>query len=793
MLAQTTVASAAPLSGTLYHPQAADVEQTFAIGLKSDTAGQLVNRDLVVLVDTSASQMGDHRALALNVLENLLGSLSEQDRVRLVAVDVSVEDLTTQFATINSEEVRTGLATLKSRVPLGVTNLMPAMEHALSLLENSEQGAICYIGDGMSRGRLISVDQMGGLINNLQERKIAVHSFGVGPMIDFQVLGTLANFTGGVIKFDNEEMTAEKGAAVGKELAQALKMTVEYPAGLTCESAELLPGEALPLRGDRETIYLAHGTLPAEMKLEDGAEVKLVTNEKIENILDTAWQTAQVSGGLKVAFAGSELLELQEKAILTQLDQLGEQGERALDLKDHRSANRISQQMAQLNPGNRHAELLNSDSRKFKLLNVSQQDSLLDPAPPAEEELLPREGGEAENLLEAERQLIRINEQHYALEVERLIEESNDKIFLDPESVISEIKRAITHVAAVNNIGPDVRDELIRKLKSKLAEAQNRIEIAEQLRIQVENERSQLEARERAVDQLLRDEEQLEAWMERVRALLADAVRGNDDAFEEAQAVASKALQARPRQGTATAARIQSEALTQLNLVYDLNELRRDRWLAALEEVEKSHVPFPDEPPIAYPAPEIWQALTRNREKWKQVSIFKQTPREQKIREELDRVYELDVEGLSLEEALQQIEDQGGFMIQVHSSVTDTADLGSIEIENSYSGIKLRSILRLLLGPSELTYAIKDEVLFIISEEEAQNNTDFLQLKIYPVTDLVIPIQNISGGQGINGTQNGGNGQNSFGNNGNNNGNFFSVPDTIQPERFDLKKKALNR
>ncbi|MEZ6049431.1 MAG: permease prefix domain 1-containing protein [Planctomycetaceae bacterium] len=113
--------------------------------------------------------------------------------------------------------------------------------------------------------------------------------------------------------------------------------------------------------------------------------------------------------------------------------------------------------------------------------------------------------------------------------------------------------------------------------------------------------------------------------------------------------------------------------------------------------------------------------------------------------ERLSREIQLDVEGLSLEEALQQVEDQGGFMIVVHHSVTDTADLGSIEMERNYGGLPLRNILNLILGPSELTYAPREGVLFIISREEAKSDPDQLQIRMYDCRDFLVattPIKN---------------------------------------------------
>ncbi len=46
-----------------------------------------------------------------------------------------------------------------------------------------------------------------------------------------------------------------------------------------------------------------------------------------------------------------------------------------------------------------------------------------------------------------------------------------------------------------------------------------------------------------------------------------------------------------------------------------LRALRSDKFLAQLYQVELSHVPFPDEPPINYPPAEVWQYITQLRKK----------------------------------------------------------------------------------------------------------------------------------------------------------------------------------
>ena len=62
--------------------------------------------------------------------------------------------------------------------------------------------------------------------------------------------------------------------------------------------------------------------------------------------------------------------------------------------------------------------------------------------------------------------------------------------------------------------------------------------------------------------------------------------------------------------------------------------------------------------------------------------------------------------------------------------------------------IPLKSSLKLLLGPLDLAYLIKNDVLLITSKDKADS---LLETKVYPVADLVIPITNFNSGVGSNG------------------------------------------
>ena len=112
---------------------AASGQSFSAVVLKASELPQgVVARDHVILIDTSASQVGVHRQQGFAVLNALLQSLPESDRVRLFAVDVQAEALDNGFHSPRSSEVKAGLEALQARVPLGATNLRDVLETALN-------------------------------------------------------------------------------------------------------------------------------------------------------------------------------------------------------------------------------------------------------------------------------------------------------------------------------------------------------------------------------------------------------------------------------------------------------------------------------------------------------------------------------------------------------------------------------------------------------------------------------------------------------------------------------------
>ena len=96
-----------------------------------------------------------------------------------------------------------------------------------------------------------------------------------------------------------------------------------------------------------------------------------------------------------------------------------------------------------------------------------------------------------------------------------------------------------------------------------------------------------------------------------------------------------------------------------------------------------------------------------------------------------------------------------------HAGLNELAISPDTEVTVNLQNISLRSALNHMLrqpGLEDLTYTVEDEVLLITTVEKANES---LKVKVYPVADLVLPIQNLGlggGGGGMGGGMGGGGG-----------------------------------
>lgn len=370
----------------------------------SDLPKGLVTRQHVIVIDTSASQVGEHRQQTLAVLDSLLKSLPDSNEVRIFAADLQADPLDTGFHNVRSAEVADSVELLKLRVPLGATNLEGVLRTAMKA--TTEQGCdITYIGDGLSTADLVEIPELKKLVSDLRQRRIPVHSFGVGRQRNLQILGVLGLQTGGFVAFDpqvieaGEDKTpkaektksqklakdiarvkrtaADSALEQGKTLAAALSAPVFFATDIQFKSvgAVMLPEDPLPIRTDRETIYLAQGRIATDAQIimtdkSSGESLEWKLAPAVEQpgatFLPVVVGQLLPSRGLANPLAGMVLFHLTQSDFSDSIDAMAQSGIQALQRGDLDQATRISKMVLDADPNNESGKLLRQAIERLK-------------------------------------------------------------------------------------------------------------------------------------------------------------------------------------------------------------------------------------------------------------------------------------------------------------------------------------------------------------------------------------------------------------------------------------------
>ena len=236
-------------------------------------------RDLVILVDTTASQAGGHFLAAEKLVEAVIAKLGKDDRVSLRTVNITSRDLTHGFKL--GGDLAAGVKALNDELPMGAADLKTALKEAVKSFKGGDdvQRAIVYLGDGMSIRNPLNPSDVPDLAADMVQDHITFFHVPIGPRLDPTTLHGLACRTGGApIRLTlKSEMNS---------VAQTLLDTVSAPVlhGASIELPEAiayyLPNKLPPLRGDAPTLLVgeikATDTLAYTLKgTVDGQEVTL--------------------------------------------------------------------------------------------------------------------------------------------------------------------------------------------------------------------------------------------------------------------------------------------------------------------------------------------------------------------------------------------------------------------------------------------------------------------------------------------------------------------------------------
>jgi len=759
---------------------APDGQGYFAMSLKpSLVQPKRSGHEVVILFDTSASQAGAIREKALAALESLVASLEVKDRVALLAVDLNAVPLTPAFVSPKGTELRKAMADLRKRVPLGSTDMYQALEAAVAVFARGagRQRSIVYLGDGMSTARLIAHSRMERLVGTLVEARVSVNSLAIGPRLDTELLGALANHTGGRLVVDIDESNAKHE---GRTLADAAHGLVVWPSALELPEAfsKVFPRRCPPLRFDREMVLVgkldgeevrARPSVNVRMRAElAGKAVELSWDVRADETSEDHSYLARLvaavepNGGIAMPALGSSGLAELRQALKTQAQNLARLGQQALATGSLNDAHHLAAEAARLDPLNPEAATLAQaverarDAAETAPRVAARRDfayvgpRLSKPTRLGRSETADEPGNAADGaLLDQVERRGRVFEGYLRTEVQGAIKQARGMMATDAENAGSKLKVVLEKVQQSSELNSDVRSQLSEQVRAALQAAGRQELVQADRALRRQQVAAEVEARERINRDMFVREQKVEQLMARFSTLM------EEERYRDAEVVADIAEQLEPGHAGLRTAELDARMVGYASDMAHLRDTRYKGFVDACYATETSAIPNSDEPPILYPNPEVWQTLTERRKKYKLIDLAKDSPSEARIAAALTERTELDFTDQPLSDVIEYLKDKHEIEIQFDSkALTDTGVGSDTPVTRNIRGITLRSALRLLLGELDMTYVIRHEVLLITSKTEAEN---ILSTRVYPVGDLVIRVQSPTmGGGGMGGGMGGG-------------------------------------
>ncbi|MEL6108777.1 MAG: VWA domain-containing protein, partial [Planctomycetota bacterium] len=330
--------------------------------------------DVVIVVDTSASQSGEYRRESLAALASTMKSLRSDDRLQVFAADVTAVALSDKLASASDASNQSAIKALSRRLPLGNTNMVAVIDTVRASLVAAPRNrtrSIVYIGDGSSLDATGDQKRFAGLIDALRADRISVHSVAVGPSKNVELMAILANQTGGVVGIvkESDGNTPELIASRVTEAASQSPIWVEQiklPESMTIVHGNRVP----PLRLDRDSILL--GRLKGEVKsvemLVSGSTPRATMMLDVSTELETAHpdfaflpglvKQAEKDGGLTLPTANSHWLRQTAEMLAERSDELVRAGKLALKQGNKKGAEAVADMALEADAENEDAKAL---------------------------------------------------------------------------------------------------------------------------------------------------------------------------------------------------------------------------------------------------------------------------------------------------------------------------------------------------------------------------------------------------------------------------------------------------
>ena len=696
-----------------------DGETTFALSLIPTVSAKPRPSDVLIMVDTSASQNGQFRDDSLETLRGLLEQLDDQDRVKIFAVDIDAVALTDTFVSPTGDAATAAIKKLNDRLPMGATDLPNALKQAAEAFQGEGRNRnVIYIGDGVTRG-FGGSKQFGEIVKGLTGNQVAVSSFAIGPQRDIEMMAALANQTGGSIFVDVDDIGSVSQAVKG--LSETVRGTVFWPSEVNLPSVvkEVFPATMPPLRTDRDTIVIGtlaeRGSVELTMRGDFGGQpvtmkwpVKAEESDDFFAFLPALVQSARQNSGLTLPTVGSAGLREAARVMMASTAAMAR-------MDAEFAANREALEGTEINASSRQPQ---EDDQPQEDQQGEDGDVFKLDGTPAEA----TDGGETQepedklqvesddDFLQTERKRRDAAIGRLRSEVRNVLTRSREEMSASPDRAISMLKDMAETIERDPILDSASRAELRSQLENQLLEASRRkYEFEERIAMAQQRDQMRVE-RERLRREMTRREEKIASLMNRFDALM------EEKNYTAAREIPLDVIELDPNSVEAPAASEYAGTKSNFEKIWELRRRRQVAVLDTLYQTEKAQMPFPGDPPLIFPDPEVWAEKVEARRKYQSVRLSGNAA-EEEILEKLNELTDFDYTDTPFSEVIEEINQRHGINIYVDEEAGLTEE---DEVSIRLKGVQLKSALKLLLRKYDSTYVVKDQVLQIMSTEQAR-------------------------------------------------------------------------
>ncbi|VTS05921.1 VWA domain-containing protein [Tuwongella immobilis] len=765
-------------------------------------------RDIAVVIDTTASQAGKPMQMAREILEKLASQLSPVDRLSVWIANTprTTRNLTGGFIEPTAAAIQAAVKNLKdSEYASGATDLKDAITKVSASFDQrvSRQQILFYLGDGDSAYYPLNQKERLGLVSNLTANSVSFYAVPLGPKIHAENLNSLVTGTGGsVVRVPASEKGAQRVSTLLSNFVQAAAVPVMVPTKITFADgtvSDLYPSKLPPMRADAPTLVVGklaqatkaldatiEGTVlgkPVTVKVSEAVPASQAEHFFLLNIIDQ-WKESGHPEAPAMLRSDRTLALSYEQCRLAR-DEMLAQAHFAVTAKRFDAAETLYLAAAKFDPADLEAktgvevtkklktgamttdELLkspkdlgdrikigrNSPEEQVAAVKVRLQELAQDGgagaggAAPGTAPVVPQPGTPqaAQDLLQLEQARRNVVEQQQKLIVEESLRRARELLLSDPDGSATLLKQNLSSVRDNPEIGDRLRSRLVAQLETLLRDVQTRGAFIKQQQIEERERISRARERIASEDKRVAFEER---QRERIRSFanLMNQAR-YEEAYREALLMEQEAVDdAVPIPVETTASYIIGENATNLRELKELKRIREERYLMTMLQVEKSHVPYPDEPPVHYPPATIWRELSNARLKNYAITGFgrRESATTRDLRSKLDATFENDKEftGSELSAVLEFISTRYNVTILIDTAAFKAEDM-TREIEKApvnlpkLSGVTLAAALRLVLSDIGADYQVRRDYIDIVPASKAYNDK---VLAVFRVDDLVFQI-----------------------------------------------------